>query len=138
MELGFLIRVPVGKRLVKISTQLGAWILGDLLFLLGVFSLPSLALPVGDTFLIAHISGVGVATIVMFAGIGGGVLWCPSFLWKPCPERQVAVIPIFSGHMSVSSQPIRDGRGYFILPLPAMPSLPIRRNRRCHQDEGEA
>jgi uncharacterized membrane protein YfcA len=101
----------MGKRLVKLSTHLGAWIFGDLLFLLGVFSLPSLVPPVAESFLIAHISGIGVATIVMFTGIGAGVLWFPFFMLMGCSPTEGVSLSLFTqiaGKGSGSIQYIRD------------------------------
>jgi uncharacterized membrane protein YfcA len=112
MELGVLMHTALlGTWLGKISTRLGAWVIGDLLFIAAVFSLPDMSRPAGDLFLVAHVFGICIATIVMFTGIGAGVLWFPFFTLMGCSPTEGVSLSLFTqiaGKGSGSIQYIRD------------------------------
>jgi len=57
--------VPIQHWFAKLSTRLASWVVGDLLFVVAIFSLPHASRPTTETFLVAHLFGIGIATSVM-------------------------------------------------------------------------
>ncbi|MBU2431167.1 MAG: sulfite exporter TauE/SafE family protein, partial [Proteobacteria bacterium] len=52
-------------------------------------------LPVFD-FFVAHFSGIAIGTMVMFTGIGGGVLWIPILTFLEIKPSEAVAISIFT------------------------------------------
>lgn len=95
----------------KLSRRLAFWVVGDLLFIAVMFSLPLVSRPTTETFIIAHLFGIGIATIVMFTGIGAGVLWFPFFTLIGCSPSESVSLSLFTqiaGKGSGSMQYIRE------------------------------
>ena len=84
------------RKLSKISEYLVFWIAMDIVYILAILTVFEIqSLPV-HIFFIAHIFGIMVATLVMFTGIGAGVLWLPLFTFSGVPPSEAISLSIFT------------------------------------------
>lgn len=84
-----------------------AWIVADGVFIACLFLLLADTGPTGVDFAIAHALGIGIATVVMFTGVGGGVLWFPIFIWLGCGPRDAVMLSLFTQIAGKGSGTIR-------------------------------
>lgn len=78
------------------AKKLALWLLADVVFVALVFSWPDLPHPPLDKFLIGHFLGIAIATVVMYTGMGGGVLWFPAFVWFGCNPTEAVALSLFT------------------------------------------
>jgi len=100
------------KKLSKISEHLVFWIAMDIIYISIIWTFFDLQLLPVHIFFIAHVFGIIVATLVMFTGIGAGVLWLPLLTFSGIPPSEAISLSIFTqiaGKGSGSFNFIRDG-----------------------------
>lgn len=78
------------------ARKLALWLLADAVFVALVFSWPDLSRPTLDNFLIGHFLGIAIATVVMYTGMGGGILWFPAFVWFGCNPTEAVALSLFT------------------------------------------
>jgi len=84
------------KILSKISEYLIFWIVMDIIYItviVFVFNIHSLP---PHVFYISHVFGIFVASLVMFTGIGAGVLWLPLFTFTGVAPSEAISLSIFT------------------------------------------
>lgn len=87
----------VRKKFVDASKYLVTWILMDIAYIcvIQIFLEKSIHLSVFN-FFIAHFSGIGIGTMVMFTGLGAGVLWIPILTFLEIKPSETVSISIFT------------------------------------------
>jgi len=84
------------NKLSQISEYLVFWVVMDIIYISTIlFVLDIHLLPV-HIFFIAHIFGIMVATLVMFTGVGAGVLWLPLLTFSGIPPSEAISLSIFT------------------------------------------
>jgi len=82
--------------LLRKIRKLALWFLMDILYITLLFSIPQIPrLPI-QTFLFTHFIGIGIATVVMFAGLGAGILWFPVFTYLGFSPLEIIPISLFT------------------------------------------
>ena len=72
------------------------WIFLDIVYILVVLNIPFIHLPSLYIFFISHTFGILVATMVMFTGLGAGVLWLPMLTLLGIPPSEAISLSIFT------------------------------------------
>ncbi|MBF0452425.1 MAG: sulfite exporter TauE/SafE family protein [Candidatus Magnetomorum sp.] len=84
------------KKLSNIFEHLIFWIVLDIVYITLVFTLPDIQSPPMVIFFISHAFGIVVATMVMFTGLGAGVLWLPLLTLLGIPPSEAISLSIFT------------------------------------------
>jgi len=84
------------NKLSKLSEYLIFWIVLDIIYILVIWTVLDIQLLPVHIFFIAHIFGIIVATLVMFTGIGAGVLWLPLLTVSGVPPSEAISLSIFT------------------------------------------
>lgn len=81
----------------SIPTQyLVTWFVFDALYITAIFTLFSAFTPPVKDFLIFHLTGIILGTMVMFTGLGAGVIWIPMLTFFNIPPAESVSISIFT------------------------------------------
>lgn len=112
----------VRKKLVYAHKQLITWLLIDTIYIFIIMRFLEKGIHLSSMdFFITHFSGIGIGTMVMFTGIGGGVLWIPILtLYKIHPSEAVAI--------SIFTQIAGKGMGSMNYLLSGMVDLKVARH----------
>jgi hypothetical protein len=84
------------KKIKNVFDYLVFWIILDIVYILIVFNVPFVQLPKVYIFFISHSFGIIVATMVMFTGLGAGVLWLPMLSLLGIPPSEAISLSIFT------------------------------------------
>jgi hypothetical protein len=84
------------NKLSKQTEYLVFWIAMDIIYILAIWIVLDIQLLPVHIFFIAHIFGIIVATLVMFTGIGAGVLWLPLLTFSGIPPSEAISLSIFT------------------------------------------
>jgi hypothetical protein len=84
------------KKLTKITEYLVFWIVLDILYISIIWIVLDIQSLVVHIFFIAHFFGILVATLVMFTGVGAGVLWLPLLTFSGIPPSEAISLSIFT------------------------------------------
>jgi hypothetical protein len=84
------------NKLSKMSEYLVFWIAMDMIYILLIWIVLDIQLSPVHIFFIAHIFGIMVATLVMFTGVGAGVLWLPLLTFSGVPPSEAISLSIFT------------------------------------------
>ena len=87
----------VQKKLQAAPRYLLTWVVLDFIYIcvISVFLENKIHLP-SVNFFVAHFSGIAIGTMVMFTGIGGGVLWIPVLTILGIKPAEAVAISIFT------------------------------------------
>ena len=72
------------------------WFILDAVYLTGVYLFFNHAFPYGFKFLGAHLAAICIGTLVMYTGLGAGVLWIPILTFFNLPPAEAVTISIFT------------------------------------------
>jgi len=76
---------------------LAFWVLADVIYIFFIFSFLGTGIPLSlSRFIVVHLLGIAVGTMVMFAGLGGGVLWIPVLTFLDVRPSEAVAISIFT------------------------------------------
>ncbi|KPA10863.1 permease [Candidatus Magnetomorum sp. HK-1] len=84
------------KKLLPIYEYLIFWIALDILYITVIFNVKGMQLPTMHVFFISHAFGIFVASMVMFTGLGAGVLWLPLLTVIGIPPSEAISLSIFT------------------------------------------
>jgi len=84
------------NKLSKITEYIVFWIAMDILYLSAIWFVLDIQLLPVHIFFIAHFFGIIVATLVMFTGVGAGVLWLPLLTFSGVPPSEAISLSIFT------------------------------------------
>jgi len=84
------------KKLLPFYEYLVFWIALDLLYITVIFNIQGIQLPSMHDFFISHAFGIFVASMVMFTGLGAGVLWLPLLTFLGIPPSEAISLSIFT------------------------------------------
>lgn len=76
---------------------LAFWVLADVIYFFFIYLFLGTGIPLSlSQFIIVHLLGIAVGTMVMFAGLGGGVLWIPVLTFLDIRPSDAVAISIFT------------------------------------------
>jgi hypothetical protein len=85
------------SRLHKAPIYLAFWILADLIYVLFISLFLGTDIPLSlPKFIVVHLLAIAVGTMVMFAGLGAGVLWIPVLTFLDIRPSEAVSISIFT------------------------------------------
>ncbi|MBU1168718.1 MAG: sulfite exporter TauE/SafE family protein [Proteobacteria bacterium] len=91
------LKIPIwGAFLLNAGDYLATWFLMDGIYIYTIFTFFPGSPISRFEFLIAHIMGMVIATIVMFAGLGAGVLWIPILTFLHVKPSEAVSISLFT------------------------------------------
>ncbi len=94
------------------SNHLLFWLLLDVCYVTALFAVPAFRpLPLG-VFALAHAAGIAVGTLVMYTGVGAGVVWFPFFTllgFHPADAASFSLFNQLAGKGSGSFKYVREG-----------------------------
>jgi uncharacterized membrane protein YfcA len=96
----------------RTSDRLAFWLVLDGIYLLLLATMPVARLPAVGTFLPAHAAGIAVGTLVMYTGVGAGVVWFPFFTlvgFRPVDAVSFSLFNQMAGKGSGSFRYLREG-----------------------------
>ncbi|OEU51713.1 MAG: hypothetical protein BA871_07150 [Desulfuromonadales bacterium C00003096] len=94
------------------SNHLLFWLLLDVCYVVALFAVPAFRPLPFATFALAHVAGIAVGTLVMYTGVGAGVVWFPFFTllgFHPADAASFSLFNQFAGKGSGSFKYVRDG-----------------------------
>ncbi len=94
------------------SNHLLFWLLLDACYVVALFTVPAFRPLPFTTFALAHLAGIAVGTLVMYTGVGAGVVWFPFFTllgFHPADAASFSLFNQFAGKGSGSFKYVRDG-----------------------------
>ncbi len=72
------------------------WFMIDAVYLAGLYIFFNQGFPYGMKFLGAHVFAIGIATLVMYTGLGAGVLWIPILTFLDLSPAEAVTISVFT------------------------------------------
>jgi uncharacterized membrane protein YfcA len=94
------------------SNHLLFWLLLDACYVLALFAMPTCRPLPFSTFALAHLAGIAVGTLVMYTGVGAGVVWFPFFTllgFHPTDAASFSLFNQLAGKGSGSFKYLREG-----------------------------
>jgi len=90
------IPVEISSMNIKSKYRPFLWLLVDILFIIVLFNIPEIKHPLLGAFIITHIYAICIATMVMFTGLGAGVLWFPYFTLIGCSPSESVTLSLLT------------------------------------------
>ncbi len=81
---------------VRSARNILKWIALDAVYLTGIYFFFGHSFPYGIKFVGAHLFAIAIATMVMYTGLGAGVLWIPILTFLGLPPAEAVSISIFT------------------------------------------
>lgn len=94
------------------SNHLLFWLLSDVCYVVALFAVPAFRPLPFTTFALAHLAGIAVGTLVMYTGVGAGVVWFPFFTllgFHPADAASFSLFNQLAGKGSGSFKYLREG-----------------------------
>ncbi len=94
------------------SNHLLFWLFLDACYVLALFAMPTWRPLPFSTFALAHLAGIAVGTLVMYTGVGAGVVWFPFFTllgFHPGDAASFSLFNQLAGKGSGSFKYLREG-----------------------------
>ena len=94
------------------SNHLMFWLLLDVCYVVALFAVPAFRPLPFATFVLAHLAGIAVGTLVMYTGVGAGVVWFPFFTllgFHPADAASFSLFNQLAGKGSGSFKYVREG-----------------------------
>ncbi len=89
--------MEIWSRMLKLPLHLAFWIVTDAVYVFFLFSFPGMEIPLTfSKFIFIHILAIIVGTMVMFSGLGAGVLWIPVLTFLNISPSGAISISIFT------------------------------------------
>ncbi|WP_020585313.1 sulfite exporter TauE/SafE family protein [Desulfobacter curvatus] len=83
--------------LLKAPKYLGFWMLADIAYVFSLFFFLNAVIPLSfSKFLFVHFLAIGVGAMVMFSGLGAGILWIPVLTFLEIRPSEAVAISIFT------------------------------------------
>ena len=94
------------------SNHLLFWLFLDVCYVVALFAVPAFRPLPFTTFALAHVAGIAVGTLVMYTGVGAGVVWFPFFTllgFHPADAASFSLFNQLAGKGSGSFKYVREG-----------------------------
>ncbi|MCG8551309.1 MAG: sulfite exporter TauE/SafE family protein [Desulfobacterales bacterium] len=83
--------------LLKAPRYLGFWMLADIAYVFFLFFFLDAVIPLSfSRFIFVHLLAIGVGAMVMFSGLGAGILWIPVLTFLEVRPSEAVAISIFT------------------------------------------
>ena len=83
--------------LLKAPKYLGFWMLADIAYVFSLFFFLNAIIPLSfSKFIFVHFLAIGVGAMVMFTGLGAGILWIPVLTFLEIRPSEAVAISIFT------------------------------------------
>jgi|GEM_PF-1219913 len=83
--------------LLKAPKYFGFWMLADTVYIFSLFFFLNAVIPLSFAkFIFVHFLAIGVGAMVMFTGLGAGILWIPVLTFLEIRPSEAVVISIFT------------------------------------------